>query len=82
MDSNSLRYFSRMNYEVSTEFGEDPADQFDKEQMQILHNAVDKLIRFGELVGVNAEEMVLLLDSGMTVRGLLYYLVSQSSPVN
>jgi hypothetical protein len=71
-----------MNYEPSTEFRQNPADEFDLEQMQVLQNAVDKLIRFGEQVGVNAEEMVLLLDSGMTVRGLLYYLVSQSSPVN
>lgn len=71
-----------MNYEPSTEFWQNPADEFDLEQMQVLQNAVDKLIRFGEQVGVNAEEMVLLLDSGMTVRGLLYYLVSQSSPVN
>lgn len=71
-----------MNYEVSTEFGQDPPDEFDREQIQILHKAVDKLIRFGEQVGVNADEMVFLLDSGMTVRGLLYYLVSQSSPVN
>jgi hypothetical protein len=71
-----------MNYEPSTEFWQNPADEFDLEQMQVLQNAVDKLIRFGEQVGVNAEEMVLLLDSGMTVRGLLYYLISQSSPVN
>ena len=71
-----------MTYEPSTEFRQNPADEFDLEQMQVLQNAVDKLIRFGEQVGVNAEEMVLLLDSGMTVRGLLYYLVSQSSPVN
>ena len=69
-----LRTFDRVPAE--------PADEFDLEQMQVLQNAIDKLIRFGEQVGVNAEEMVLLLDSGMTVRGLLYYLVSQSSPVN
>jgi hypothetical protein len=71
-----------MSYELSTEFWRDPADEFDPERMEVLQSAVDKLIRFGEQVGVNPEEMVLLLDSGMTVRGLLYYLVSQSSLVN
>lgn len=71
-----------MRYELSTDFWQDTADEFDPERMEILHSAVDKLVRFGEQVGVNPEEMVLLLDSGMTVRGLLYYLVSQSSPVN
>jgi broad specificity phosphatase PhoE len=71
-----------MSYELSTELWRDPADEFDPERMEVLQSAVDKLIRFGEQVGVNPEEMVLLLDSGMTVRGLLYYLVSQSSLVN
>jgi hypothetical protein len=71
-----------MSYELPGEFWQDPGDEVDPERMQVLHTAVDKLIRFGEQVGVNPEEMVLLLDSGMTVRGLLYYLVSQSSPLN
>jgi hypothetical protein len=71
-----------MSYELSTDFWQEPADEFNPERMEILHSAFDKLIRFGEQVGVNPEEMVLLLDSGMTVRGLLYYLVSQSSLVN
>ncbi len=71
-----------MNYEIPIEFWENPADDVDWEQVVVLRSAVDKLIRFGEQVGVSREEMVMLLDSGMTVRGLLYYLVSQSSPVN
>ena len=82
MKSGTLSYFSPMNYELPTEFWQSPADEFDPEQFQILHSAVDKLVRFGQQVGVSPEEMVLLLDSGMTVRGLLYYLVSQCSPVN
>jgi hypothetical protein len=71
-----------MNYETPIEFWENPADDVDWEQVVVLRSAVDKLIRFGEQVGVSREEMVMLLDSGMTVSGLLYYPVSQSSPVN
>jgi hypothetical protein len=71
-----------MSYELSTDCWQEPADEFDPERMEVLQSAVHKLIRFGEQVGVNPEAMVLLLDSGMTVRGLLYYLVSQSSLVN
>lgn len=71
-----------MRHELPNEFWQDPGDEFNPERMQILHSAVGKLVRFGEQVGVKPEEMVLLLDAGMSVRGLLYYLVSQASPVN
>jgi hypothetical protein len=81
-DLNGLRYFFGMNYEFAAERWQTSADEVDWERSLILRSAVDKLIRFGEQVGVSPEEMLVLLDSGMTVRGLLYYLVSQSSPVN
>ncbi len=71
-----------MDYEYPAEPWQTSADELDWERSLILRSAVDKLIRFGEQVGVSPEEMLVLLDSGMTVRGLLYYLVSQASPVN
>jgi hypothetical protein len=51
-------------------------------ELLALRRAVGKLIRFGEQVGVSPEEMIVLLDSGMSVRGLLYYLASQQSRIN
>jgi hypothetical protein len=71
-----------MNYDFAVDIGQDASDEWDRERIPGLSRAVDKLVQFGELVGVSPEEMVVLLDSGMTMRGLLYYLVSQSSPVN
>ena len=71
-----------MNYDFAVDIGQDASDEWDRERIPGLSRAVDKLVEFGELVGVSPEEMVVLLDSGMTMRGLLYYLVSQSSPVN
>ena len=71
-----------MNYDFAVDIGQDASDEWDRERIPGLSRAVDKLVEFGELVGVSPEEMVVLLDSGMTMCGLLYYLVSQSSPVN
>ncbi|HEX3320723.1 MAG TPA: hypothetical protein VHR84_08480 [Terriglobales bacterium] len=71
-----------MNYDFAVDIGQDASEEWDRERIPGLSRAVDKLVEFGELVGVSPEEMVVLLDSGMTMRGLLYFLVSQSSPVN
>jgi hypothetical protein len=71
-----------MSYELPSDFWQDSPEGWEREQIPGLSSAVDKLVQFGQQVGVSPEEMVVLLDSGMTVRGLLYYLVSQSSPVN
>jgi hypothetical protein len=71
-----------MNHEFSLDWWQGPAEEWEREQIPGLSRAVDKLVQFGEQVGVTPEEMVVLLDSGITMRGLLYYLVSQSSPVN
>jgi hypothetical protein len=71
-----------MNYDFAVDIGQDASGEWDRERIPGLSRAVDKLVEFGELVGVSPDEMVVLLDSGMTMRGLLYYLVSQSSPVN
>jgi hypothetical protein len=71
-----------MNYDFAVDIGQDASEEWDRERIPGLSRAVDKLVEFGGLVGVSPEEMVVLLDSGMTMRGLLYFLVSQSSPVN
>jgi hypothetical protein len=45
----------------------------------LLQQAVEKLVRFGEQVGVTPEEMISLLDSGISIRELLMFLASKSS---
>jgi len=43
-------------------------------QQEILERAVAKIVLLGELVGVSADHMILLLESGLTVSELLEYL--------
>lgn len=71
-----------MDYELPSDSWQDSPEEWDREQIPGLSNAIDKLVQFGQQVGVSPEEMAVLLESGMSMRGLLYYLVSQSSPVN
>jgi hypothetical protein len=48
-------------------------------ETEMLNRAVDKIIRYGEKVGVRPEEMISLLDSGMSIRDLLLFLASKDS---
>jgi integral membrane sensor domain MASE1 len=43
-------------------------------QQEVLERAVAKIVLMGELVGVSADQMILLLESGLTVTELLEYL--------
>jgi hypothetical protein len=43
-------------------------------QQEVLERAVAKVVLLGELVGVSADQMILLLESGLTVSELLEYL--------
>ncbi len=45
----------------------------------LLQQAVERLVRFGQQVGVSPEEMISLLDSGISVPGLLAFLASKAS---
>jgi len=48
-------------------------------ETELLNAAVDKIVRYGEKVGVHPEEMISLLDSGMNIRDLLLFLASKDS---
>ena len=43
-------------------------------QQKVLERAVAKIVLLGEVVGVSADQMILLLNSGLTVSELLDYL--------
>jgi len=45
----------------------------------LLQQAAEKLVRLGQQVGVTPEEMISLLDSGMSIRDLLAFLASKTS---
>ena len=46
-------------------------------QKEVLERAVAKIVLIGAQVGVSADQMILLLESGMTVQELLEYLGTQ-----
>lgn len=45
----------------------------------LLQRAVERLVRFGKQVGISPEEMISLLDSGISVPGLLAFLERKAS---
>jgi len=47
------------------------------EQQKVLRSAVAKVVRLAEQVGVGPDQMIQLLEEGLTVRELLEYLVSR-----
>jgi hypothetical protein len=60
--------------------GRQPKD-FDEVDAQLLEQTVEKLVRYGQRVGVTPEEMISLLDSGISIHDLLAFLAAKSSGV-
>lgn len=52
---------------------------FDEKDAILLDQVADKLVRFGQQVGVTTEEMISLLDSGISIKDLFALLASKSS---
>ena len=58
-----------------------PAEPLTYAQQEVLERAVAKIVLLGELVGVSADQMILLLNSGLTVGELLEYLGTRTRQV-
>jgi hypothetical protein len=58
--------------------GSDPLELFPFANREVLERAVAKVVLLGEQVGVGTEQMICLLDSGLTVRELLEYLAARA----
>jgi hypothetical protein len=58
-----------------------PAEPLTVAQKEALQRAVTKIVALGAQVGVNSEQMTLLLESGLTVGELLEYLAARSGEV-
>jgi hypothetical protein len=50
-------------------------------QRQLLERAVAKVVLMGERVGVSPDQMILLLQSGLTVGELLDYLTARNREI-
>jgi hypothetical protein len=48
-------------------------------QKEVLERAVAKIVLLGAQVGVSADQMIVLLESGLTMGELLEYVVAQSA---
>jgi hypothetical protein len=54
-------------------------DRFVEEHRLLLEQAVEKVVRVAEQVDVTPEEIISLLDSGISIRDLLAFLASKRS---
>jgi hypothetical protein len=54
--------------------GPDLAESLNIGQPEVLERAVGKMVLLGKQVGVSPDQMILLLESGLTVADLLEYL--------
>jgi hypothetical protein len=54
-------------------------DDLEESDARLLKQAVEKLVWFGQQVGVSPEEMISPLDSGISIRDLLAFFASKAS---
>jgi hypothetical protein len=55
-----------------------PTDPVTLAEKEVLQRAVAKVVLLGEQVGVSTDQMILLLNSGLTVSELLEYLAMRA----
>jgi hypothetical protein len=65
-------------YSIS-DFGQKFEDRLTLGQQELLERAIAKLVLIGEQVGVSAGQMIVLLESGLTVGELLDYLAIRNN---
>lgn len=56
-----------------------PTNDLSEREAQLLEQALVKLVLYGRKVGVTPEEMVSLLDSGLSMSELLAFLAAKGS---
>jgi hypothetical protein len=52
---------------------------FDEKDVILLEQVAEKLVWYGQQVGVTPEEMISLLDSGISIKDLFAFLASKAS---
>jgi hypothetical protein len=58
--------------------GPDLAESLNIGQQEVLERAVGKMVLLGKQVGVSPDQMILLLESGLTVVELLEYMAARN----
>jgi len=66
---------------LSSAPSDDPTESLARAQQETLQRAVAKVVALGAQVGLSVVQMILLLQSGMTVRELLDYLEARMEEV-
>jgi hypothetical protein len=67
--------------DLTAALSRDIADPLTSAQKEALQRAVAKVVALGAQVGVSADQMILLLESGLTVGELLDYLAARTGEV-
>ena len=60
----------------------DASEPLTFEQRVILESALSKIVMLGEEVGVTSDQMIKLLDAGMTAKELLEYLATRAEELD
>lgn len=60
----------------------DSSDPLTLQQRELLEGALAKIVMLGEQVGVTPDQMIKLLNAGMTVEELLEYLVTRAKELD
>jgi hypothetical protein len=79
--ATELHLPAAINRVLNKDLVEDPAESLTPEQKEALQRSVAKIVEAGAQVGVNADQMIQLLRSGLTVRELLEYLDARTGDV-
>ncbi|HMD15293.1 MAG TPA: hypothetical protein VKH18_01400 [Terriglobales bacterium] len=67
--------------DLTTAMSRDLAEPLTLAQKEALQRAVAKVVALGAQVGVSADQMIVLLESGLTVGELLDYLAARTGEV-
>jgi len=67
--------------DLTAAMSRDLAEPLTLAQKEALQRAVAKIVALGAQVGVSADQMILLLESGLTVGELLEYLAARTGEV-
>jgi len=69
-------FISNASCDSSDSFSPEQAGTLTTDQEEVLTRALAKVVVLGEEIGVTTDQMIRMLDSGMSVRELLEYLVT------
>jgi len=76
---SSIEQGIQMNAKVSAHIPHLLFQPLNTQEAHLLEQVAEKLVRYGQTVGITPEEIISLLDSGISIRDLLALMASKTS---